>query len=223
MPYPRHQARKIFCARVGQTSQSGHDRRAVHDRQPFLGPQFQWRDIQRRQSLRRRRRCAVAPDFPLAAQHGGKIRQRREIAAGPYRTLGWNPRQNIAAQQTHQLFEQCKADAGETFAQRRQPGRDHGAGLRGIEIFAQATTVEGIKLARQLSDQLRLNRHRAGITEARGHAIDRALFAEQAIEKVGAACDISTKLRRIGQTRASRALGDINDVLDPKPSLVEAN
>ena len=63
---------------------------------PSLGRNLQWCDTRRRQCLRRRRRCAIAPYFSLTAQHGGKIRQRREIAAGSHRTLGWNPRQNIA-------------------------------------------------------------------------------------------------------------------------------
>ncbi len=69
----------------------------------------------------------------------------------------------------------------------------------GVKYSPKPAAVIGIEMVRQLGDQLRRDRHRAGIAVAGGHAIDRALFAQQAVEKVGAARNSGAEFRRIGQ------------------------
>ena len=61
---------------------------------------------------------------------------------------------------------------------------------------AETAAVKGVKMARQLGDQLRLDGDGAGIAEAGGDTVNDAVFGEPAVEKIGAAGNRGAKLRR---------------------------
>jgi len=78
-------------------------------------------------------------------------------------------------------------------------------------------------MARQLADQLGLDRHRARIADSCSHSVDHAFAAEQAIQEIRAASDGRAKFRRFGQNRPRRTRRDGDDILDGKPRGIEAN
>ena len=78
-------------------------------------------------------------------------------------------------------------------------------------------------MARQLGDQLKRDCHGARIAVAGGDAINRALFAQQTVQKVRPSRNGGAEFRSIGQCYASRPFRDIDNVLDFQPSIVELN
>jgi hypothetical protein len=78
-------------------------------------------------------------------------------------------------------------------------------------------------MARQLGDQLKRDRHRARIAVAGADTINRALFAQQTVQKVRPLRNGGAELRSFGQCYASRPFRDVDNVLDFQPSIVESN
>jgi len=55
----------------------------------------------------------------------------------------------------------------------------------------RATAVVGVQALREFVDQLGRDSHRAGVAVASGDALDRAVFGEQTVDKVGTGLDRS--------------------------------
>ncbi|MNS95475.1 hypothetical protein D3C72_1297390 [compost metagenome] len=217
----RGHAGQVIGALPGQAGQAGHHRRAVHDRQAFLRPQLQRGHADLRQHLGRRLHAAVVQHLAFSAQHGCHVRQRGQVATGTHRTFGGNQRQHIVLQQRGQAFQQRHADAGHATHQRGQARGEHGAGLGRVQVTAQAATMVGVQVVRQLGDQCRRNVHRARIAVAGGHAIDDAILAQQAVEEIGTTLDMCAERRHIAQRGLARALGQGDHVFDGQRCIAE--
>ncbi len=219
----RRQAREILRAVVSQARQRRHDGSAVHDGQALLRPQAQRLDARFAQGIRRCNVRIVAPYLAFATQYRCQVGQRRQVAARADRTFRGNHRQQVLCEQARDLLQQIDRNARIALAQRRQARRHDGARLGRREILPQPAAVIGIQMVRQFADQVRRYVDRARIAVTGGHAVDRAVFAQQAVEEIGAARDGGAKGRIVGQLGLRRPAGDVDDIFDAQTVLVETD
>ena len=74
----------------GQQSHGQHALGAIDERDCLLGLQHQRLNLRLLQRFRGRHALAAKGGFALGDQHQREMRQRRQIATGPYAPLGWN-------------------------------------------------------------------------------------------------------------------------------------
>ena len=154
----RRQPGQIFGARIGQTGQSGHHRGAVHDRQRFLRPQAQGRDAgfgerlpppaswRRRARLRPRRTTPRRDKTAASDRRWRRPSLRMESAAAIPRC---SKRTICSSNSTLTPEKPLHSDVRRVAITARV--------CAAVEILAQAAAVKGVKMARQLGDQFRLD------------------------------------------------------------------
>ena len=111
-----------------QASQSGHDLRAVDQRQPFLGRQRSRRQLRPGERFGSRDGLVIFEELTFADQHQRQMRQRRQIPARPDRPLRRNQWRDVAIEHLAQQFDQIRADAAVAFGQGVGPKHHHRAG-----------------------------------------------------------------------------------------------
>ena len=215
------QVGQVLGALEGQAGQSGHDGRAVHDRQAFLGAQPQRRRAHGPQRVGGRQGLAVDADLALAAQHGGQVGQRGQVAAGADRAFARDQRQDVVAQQALDLAQQVQAHARQALAQRGQARAQHGARLGRRQQRAGADAVVGVEVMRQFRHQRRGHGHGAGIAVAGGDAVDHAVLGQQPGDEVGAGLDARLEGAIAAQFGRGLAPRQGADVLDAQAAAVK--
>ncbi len=69
-------------------------------------------------------------------------------------------------------------------------------------------------MMRQFCDQFGRHGDGTGVAVAGGYAVDGAVFAQQAIEEVGAAADRGAECRFVGQHDLGRSRSDVDNVFN---------
>ena len=81
-------------AMVRQANERGHHTGPVHDGEALFRFEFYRLETGLEQGFRRLHTASAITDFALALQDRSNVRQRRQVAAGPDRTLTGNARQD---------------------------------------------------------------------------------------------------------------------------------
>ena len=112
----RGQLQQVLGAGIGQAGQGGHHCGAVHQRQGFLRAQGQRRPTEFFMHVCRAAPLALVHHLALAAEGGGDVGQRGQVAAGTDRTFFRDQRQHIEFEKRLQAFQQFHAHPGHTVA-----------------------------------------------------------------------------------------------------------
>ncbi|MNP41215.1 hypothetical protein D3C76_1349040 [compost metagenome] len=158
--------------------------------------------------------CALVHHFALNGQGGGDVGQRCQVAAGAHRAFLGNQRQDVVGEKVAQALQQQQAYPRNAMAQRAQPGGQHCACGRRVEMTTQAATVEGVQVTRQGLDMLHRHGNHAGVAVAGGDAIDHAFLVQQGVEEACAAVDVLAIPGVVLQVRRGAAFSQGNDFFD---------
>ncbi|RMS12693.1 hypothetical protein ALP75_200484 [Pseudomonas syringae pv. actinidiae] len=215
------QLQQVIGAGEGQAGNAGHDRRAVHQRQCFLGAQHQRRPAQFAMHVAGQTALVTEHHLALTGQGRGHVRQWRQITAGTHRAFFRDQRQHVLIDKRLQTLEQFDPYPGNALTQRLQARRQHRAGGLGVEQFAQPAAVKRIQMTRQRLDMLQRHRHHAGIAITGGDAVDHAFLAQQRIKKLRAPGDACAKFIVALQRARCLTIGQGQHVFDTQGAFAE--
>jgi hypothetical protein len=132
-------------------------------------------------------------------------------------------RDQILLQQPAEPLEQGRADPGDPLGQGAEPGRQHGAPGRHIEILPQAAAMEAGQVQGQLGHQGRRHGPGHGVAIAGGHPVDDPLLRQQPVEEVGAALDAGHKGGIRVEHRLGMPLGQGHHLLYGEPACAKGD
>src|SRR5204862_7140812 len=105
----------------------GQERRAVREREPFLGLEPEGLEARGSERLVAWKELSVEPGLTLADQRKGEVRKRREVAAGADRSATRHTRNDPRVQAVHDQLDRLDAGAGEALRERVGAKQHRGA------------------------------------------------------------------------------------------------
>ncbi len=135
-------------------------------REAFLGLQVRRLKPGFLQRVRARHALALEKSFPFPEQRKRKMRQRREIPAGPDRALLRNDRADVRIQHPDEEFDDLEPNPAEAQREDVGPEQHHCAHLRLRERAADAAGMAAHEIDLELLQFVRGNVHVGQLSEA---------------------------------------------------------
>ena len=171
--------RDILRFHDGQRAQCGHQRRAVGQRQPFLGRQLHGGQAGGGQRLGAGHALPVEFRLAQADHRQGDVRQRRQVTRRAQRPLDRHDRVHAALQHPQQQGEDLQPDAGVTFGQGVGADQHHGPHDRRLERRADPHRVAHDDVALQVAHLIGRDKAILERAKARRDAVDNPAFGHE--------------------------------------------
>ncbi|MPN00746.1 hypothetical protein SDC9_147942 [bioreactor metagenome] len=178
-----HQAcgQHAFGLEQTRQRQRGGDLGSIQQRQPLLGTQHKGLQTDMFHGFTAADDLAVHLGLPLADQHAGQVRQRRQIARSAHRPLGGNHGQDIGIGQRQQRVHQRRAGSRMPAGQTHGLGGQHQTHHMIRQWLARAHAVRKHQIALQLGQTLMGNLGRSQLAETSVDAVDNLVFIDDVL------------------------------------------
>ena len=165
-----------------QRPHAHHLRRAVKQRQPFLGQQVNRRKSGAPQGCRAVEPLTCEGGLAFADHYQRQMSQRGQITAGAERTLGGDARRDTGIEHVQQKLDDCRSDTRVTKNQRVGPSQHDGAyGLR-RQVRPYTDRMAAYEVELQLLDFIGRNDPVLESAEAGRDTVDDTTLADQLID-----------------------------------------
>ena len=163
--------------------------RAVEQRESLLRPEHDRRQSRRCERVAPWHRATIESCFTLADQHGGQMRERRQVAGCADRSLRGDARHDTGVRKCDERFDHAPAHAGMPACERSRLQRDREADDGVVEQRARAGGMRKHERTLQLGKARRVDARACEEAKPRVDAVDGRPRGDHACDGVGGGVD----------------------------------